>query len=162
MEFETVLQDEFWDLLTRCATESGDRRLYVQCDDEHVADNYGHAGVAEFDVGDTSLAYSEFLDLQDPKHGTVSLRDFADRLFFWGDSARWAFVGSRSVELCVGGHASDEDWPLVKTIRFHTFETVLELASGPYRKQLPADQVSKYEVNYRAKSWPITSYQEGA
>ena len=46
-------------------------------------------------------------------------------------------------------------WPLVTTVRSYTFETVLELASGSYRKQLPEELRRKFLENDRDASWPL-------
>ena len=52
-------------------------------------------------------------------------------------------------------------WPLVTTVRSYTFETVLELASGSYRKQLPEELRRRDLENYRDDSWPLETYREG-
>lgn len=158
LEFEDVLQDEFFEVLLACAREHGDTRLWAQCDDAGIDADVGFSGCAEFIVGDQPEAYRAFLD---KTNGSLSLRLIANRLLYWGDSREWAFVGNRSVELCVGGMRDHDRWPIVRNIRYHTWESVLELASGPFRKQLPERHRVRYERNYREGSWALDHYREG-
>lgn len=159
LEFEEVLEGAFFRCLTQLAHDYGDREIVVSCGDPHALENYGHAGIAVFSPSDSEDKYHAFLDAG--CEDTITARNIEDGFFFMGDSRGWAFVASRSVELAIGGQRSPGSWPIVKGLRYQTFDGMLELASGPFRKRLPEELRDAYERNYRARSWKIDRFVEG-
>jgi hypothetical protein len=143
LEFEDMLGDEFWACLQRCAIEAGDSHVLVRCRAPYP------------------LEYSDFLDLALPESRAISPRNVGDAFQVAGAGGHWAFHGDRSVELLVGAHAGGLHWPVVRGVRYHTFETMLDLASAPYRRMPPPGLLDAYEAHYRSGSWPIKSFVEG-
>jgi hypothetical protein len=161
LEFGDVLTGAFFRCLTQLALYYGDREIIVSCGDPHALENYGHSGVAVFSPSDSVDAYHAFLDA-DCERSSINARNIEDRLFFLGDSGGWAFAADRSVELAIGGQRATGNWPIVKDLRYQTFDGMLDLAAGPFwHRRLPDDVRAAYERNYRARSWKIDRFVEG-
>jgi hypothetical protein len=161
LEFEDMLGDEFWACLQQCAIEAGEAHVLVRCRSPYPIENFGFPGIAKFDVSATANEYSDFLDIALPESRQISPRNMGEAFQVAGAAGRWAFHGDRSVELLVGAHASGLHWPVVRGVRYHTFETMLDLASAPYRRIPPPGLLEAYEARYRSGSWRINAFVEG-
>ena len=157
LEFDLVLTSEFWTCLQRCSMDTSDQQLYVICRHPFPNENFGHSGGAAFLPSDTDSDYHSFLDIALPETMSVNIRSIGDKLIFFGDSRGWFFVANRSVEITVGANASHRSWPLVNGIRYLPFTSMLEVASGPYRRNLPEKIRREYVDNYQAGFWNISS-----
>jgi hypothetical protein len=160
LEFEEVLTDAFWECVSHCARMSGDGALFAVCIEPSPTDNFGHSGVSHYAVDCDSNAYQSFLDAGLIQR-SINIRHMGEILAISGDSEKWAFLADRSREIMVGGHEAGAEWPLVRELRYHTFDTMLKLVAAPYRGKAPVGLLERLEVNYRDRSWPITSFREG-
>lgn len=152
IEFEMMLDSNFWSLAKRCATQAHESYVFVEFVKPYPVDNFSVSGIAMFDASADEHEYDAFLDTADPSNRVISIGNIGETFRITGEHQLWAFWGSRDVELVVGARVAGTSWPHVPTIRYHGFETALELAAGPYRGNLTTKFREQLEANYRSKS----------
>lgn len=160
LEFEDVLDDPFFACLQALRTEHSEQRILAACVEPDPIANFGHSGLASFDADQSVTDYDAFMGTGHID-ALINIRNIGNVIVYCGDSLSWAFVADRSAEVAVGAATTPGRWPVIKGVRYHTFDSMLDIAAGPFRGALPPRVREAYERNFRAQSWPLDTYVEG-
>ena len=151
MEYEQCLGDEFAALMLACSREAGGDHFFVELLDPFAMDNFGHSGRAQIR---SAAEYCAFLDVHSPSSDEVmSIRNLGFHFLFTGPQATWAFLADRWTEVVVAARTDPPPWPVVEGVRFVPFDSMLKIAAGPYRGQLPEGKRDAFIKCYQAASW---------